>query len=59
MTPGVKLFTNVQDQQIAHKDLFFYGLTADPLPVSSPRANHLKLSEEDFAKVLSESKQYL
>ena len=59
MTPGVNLFTNVQDQQIAHKDLFFYELTADPLPVSSSRANCLKLSEEDFPKVLSESKQYL
>ena len=59
MTPGVNLFTNVQGQQIAHKDLFFYELTTDPLPVLSSRANRLKLSEEDFAKVLSESKQYL
>ena len=59
MTPGDNLFTNVQDQQIACKDLFFYELTADPLPVSSSRANCLKLSEKDFAKVLSESKQYL
>ena len=58
MTPGVNLFTNVQDQQIAHKDLFFYELTADPLPVLSSRANRLKLSEENFAKILSESKQY-
>ena len=58
MTPGVNLFTNVQDQQIAHKN-FFFELTGDPLPVSSSRANRLKLSEEDFAKVLSYSKQYL
>ena len=31
MTPGVKtyLLPNVRDQQIAHKDLFFYELTAD------------------------------
>ena len=59
MTPGVDLFANVQDQQIAHKDLFFYELTANPLPVSSSQTNCLKLSEEDLAKVLSESKQYL
>ena len=41
ITPGVNLFTNVQDQQIAHKDLFFYELTADPVPFSSSRANRL------------------
>ena len=45
MTPGVNLFTNAQDQQIAYKDLFFYELTAAAaLPVSSSRANRLVLT---------------
>ena len=49
MVPGLNLFTNVQDQKIAHKDLFFYELTADLLPVSSSRANRLVLTTKaDF-----------